>query len=63
VYKDFKTAGQAEMPRSVKISSSSGDSAALKFLERKLDLQIPAAKFELQIPTDAKQVTFKTPKK
>ena len=62
-YRDFKTQGGAETPRSVKIKSSSGDSAALKFLERKFDLEIPAGKFDLQIPSDAEQVTFKTPKK
>jgi hypothetical protein len=57
-YKNFTTHDHTDIPRVISIESSTEDSARIKFLERKFDSRLPLKKFELQIPPDARRVSF-----
>jgi outer membrane lipoprotein-sorting protein len=57
-YEDFRREDQKEAPRAVTITSGSGDSVTLGFLERRWDRPVPEGKFDLQIPSDARQIKF-----
>lgn len=59
-YRSFVSYNQAEIPKAVKIKSLSNESAQIRFLERKFNLSIPDKKFKIQIPPDARRVTFET---
>ncbi len=62
-YKDFRARDHREVPGVINVSSQPEDRVTLKFLERKFNIPIPADKFELEIPPDAKRITFKTREK
>ena len=59
-YSNFKTQNQTDIPRTITITSQTGDQARIKFLERKFDLPLPPNKFEIEIPPDAKRVILRT---
>ena len=50
----FDTESQDE----VQDKSVQDESAKIKFIERKFNLNIPEKKFQFEIPPDAKRVTF-----
>ena len=49
---------QMELPRVVRIKSPTKDYAQIRFLERKIDFNVPQNKFDLRIPPEAKRVNF-----
>jgi hypothetical protein len=51
---EIKSSGKKTVP---------GESAKIKFIERKFNLPIPEKKFQLKIPPDAKRVTFEPEQK
>jgi outer membrane lipoprotein-sorting protein len=62
-YKSFVTFQDVELAKIIEIKSSTkesvyGESAKIKFIERKFDISIPEKKFQFEIPPDAKRVTF-----
>lgn len=61
-YGGFKREGPAEIPGVIIIRSHPSYSARLKFVERKVDKPLPDALFDLQIPSDAVQVSFESSK-
>ena len=58
-YRNYSKYDDKEMPKVVKIVSSSQDIVSIKFWEWKFDLQIPETKFKLQIPSDSKRLELK----
>lgn len=62
-YQEFRREGEKEVPRVIIITSKPTDSVTLKFLERRSDRSIPDTKFDLQIPSDARQITFESHRK
>ena len=61
--KNFVTLQDVELARIVEIKSSTKELAKIKFIERKFNLPIPEKKFQLNIPPDAKRITFKPKQK
>ncbi len=61
-YRNFTTQHGMDVPKVINIESTKRESARIKFMERKFDLPLPPKKFELEIPSDARQVTFETRK-
>ena len=57
-YKKFTTQNHMEIPEVVNIKSRTKDTARIKFLERKFNPPLPPKRFELEIPPDARHVTF-----
>ena len=57
-YRSFTVHGNAEVPREIKIETGTEDSARLKFKERRFNISIPASRFQIDIPADAKRVVF-----
>lgn len=47
-----------EIPSEIRIESDGNDFARLKFKERKFNSSIPASRFQINIPADAKRVVF-----
>lgn len=69
-YKDFTTFpalvrgsnNHVQIPKVVKIKTSTNDSAQIKFRERRYNIPIPEKKLKLLIPPDAKRVIFEPTK-
>jgi len=59
-YKSYTKYDSNEVPKVVKIISSSRENALIKYEERKFNLSIPATKLRLQIPADSKRVDLKS---
>jgi hypothetical protein len=59
-YKSYSGYDNYEIPKIMKVVSSSGENVLIKYEERKFDLSIPAAKLRLQIPADSKKVDLKS---
>lgn len=55
-FKSYRRYGKSEKPAMVKIVSSTGDVASVKFREMKFDFSVPERKLRLQIPSDSKKV-------
>ncbi len=55
-FKSYKKYGQGENPEVVRVVSSIGDVASIKFREMKFDFSVPERKLKLQIPSDSKRV-------
>jgi hypothetical protein len=47
-----------EIPSEIRVESGANDFARLKFKERKFNPPIPASRFQISIPADAKRVVF-----
>lgn len=59
-YKGYKKYDSNEVPRAMKIISSSQENALIKYEERKFNVSIPTAKLRLQIPADSKRASLKS---
>jgi hypothetical protein len=59
-YKRYSKYDSNEIPQVVKITSSTGENASIRYEERKLNLPIPAAKLKLTIPLDSKRAYLKS---
>jgi hypothetical protein len=59
-YKSYTKYDSYEVPRVVKIISSSRENALIKYEERKFNLSIPPTKLRLQIPADSKRVELRS---
>jgi outer membrane lipoprotein-sorting protein len=62
-YKNFSSHQNVRLANVIEIKSTAkesvhGESAKIKFIERKFNLLIPEKKFQLEIPPDAKRITF-----
>jgi hypothetical protein len=57
-YKSFVAFEDVELPKIIEIKSNAKESARIKFIERKFNLLIPEKKFQLEIPPDAKRISF-----
>jgi hypothetical protein len=56
--KKFVTFQDVRLPKIIEIKSGVKESAKIEFIERKFNLPIPEKKFQLNIPPDAKRITF-----
>jgi hypothetical protein len=61
--KSFITIQDVELAKIIEIRSSTKELARIKFIERKFNLPIPEKKFQLNIPPDAKRITFESKQK
>jgi hypothetical protein len=61
-YENFTTRYQSDLPQLITIKSRSGDWVRIKFLERRFNPSLSPAKFQLEIPPDAKRVVFERKK-
>jgi outer membrane lipoprotein-sorting protein len=61
--KNFATYQDVQLPKIIEIKSGAQESAKIKFIERKFNLPIPGKKFQIQIPSNAKRISFEPKQK
>ncbi len=57
-YKNFSSHQNVRLANVIEIKSTAKESAKIKFIERKFNLPIREKKFQLEIPPNAKRITF-----